>query len=84
LDAPLTVSERGHLVGLAAQDRKSARYGFRESAEVGGLVASGPHGHDQFRHAAVSVDKIRKSANPGDLPVEQPRRFELILSLKTA
>ena len=47
-------------------------------------MASGPNGPDQFPHAAVSVDKIRKGANPGDLPVEQPRKFELILNLKTA
>jgi putative tryptophan/tyrosine transport system substrate-binding protein len=46
-------------------------------------VASGPNGPDQFRHAAVSVDKIRKGANPGDLPVEQPT-FQLVVNLKTA
>ena len=61
-----------------------ARYGFRESAEVGGPVASGPNGPDQLRHAAVSSAKIRQGANPGDLLVEQPRKFELILNLKTA
>jgi putative tryptophan/tyrosine transport system substrate-binding protein len=82
LDAPLTVSARGPLARLAVQDRGSARYGFRESAEVGGLVASGPNGPDQFRHAAVSGDNIRQGANPGALPVEQPRKFEL--NLKTA
>jgi hypothetical protein len=69
---------------LAAQDRGVARDGFWESAEVGGLVASGPNGPDQFRHAAVSGDNIRQGANPGDLLVEQPRKFELILNLKTA
>jgi putative tryptophan/tyrosine transport system substrate-binding protein len=69
---------------LAVQDRGLARYGFWESAEVGGLVASGPNGPHQFRHAAGSGDKIRQGANPGDLPVEQPRKFELILNLKTA
>jgi putative ABC transport system substrate-binding protein len=47
-------------------------------------VASGPKGPNQFRHAAVSSEKIRQGANPGDLPVEQPRKFELILNLKTA
>jgi putative tryptophan/tyrosine transport system substrate-binding protein len=47
-------------------------------------VAAGPKGPNQFRHAAVSSEKIRQGANPGDLPVEQPRKFELILNLKTA
>jgi putative tryptophan/tyrosine transport system substrate-binding protein len=84
LNAPLTVSERGYLVRLAAQDRGSARYGVRESAEVGGLVASGPNGPNQFRHSPVSGDKIRQAANPGDLPVEQARKFELVFNLKTA
>lgn len=51
---------------------------------MGGLVASGPNGPNQFRHAAVSGDNIRQGANPGDLPVEQPRKFELIINLKTA
>jgi ABC-type uncharacterized transport system substrate-binding protein len=81
---PLVFSARRQVVLLAARHRLPAVYGVREFAEAGGLMSYGPNIAHQFRHAAVYVDKILKGAKPGDLPVEQPTRFELIINLKTA
>jgi putative tryptophan/tyrosine transport system substrate-binding protein len=59
-------------------------YGLREFAEAGGLISYGPNIGDQFRRVAVFVDKILGGAKPGDLPVEQATRFEVVINLKTA
>ena len=77
-------SERRRLVDLAAKHRLPAVYGLREVVDVGGLMSYGPNQADLFRRAATYVDKILKGANPGDLPVEQPTKFELVINLKTA
>ena len=77
-------SERRRLVGLAAKNRLPAVYTWREGADAGGLMAYGPNIPDLFRRAATYVDKILKGAKPGDLPVEQPTKFELVINLKTA
>jgi putative ABC transport system substrate-binding protein len=59
-------------------------YAFREFVDSGGLMSYGPHFPDLFRRAGEYVDKILRGTKPGDLPVEQPTRFELVLNLKTA
>ncbi len=77
-------NERSRLVGLAAKNRLPAAYGGREFVAAGGLIGYGLNTSDLFRHAATYVDKILKGAKPGDLPVEQPTKFELVINLKTA
>jgi putative ABC transport system substrate-binding protein len=72
------------LVDLAAKNRLPVIYEEREFAEAGGLLAYGPNYNDLFRRSAAFVDKILKGAKPGDLPVEQPTKFELVINLKTA
>ena len=77
-------SERRRLVDLAARNRLPGVYGLREYVDAGGLMSYGANQVDLFRSAATYVDKILKGAKPGDLPVEQPSKFELVINLKTA
>ncbi len=72
------------IVQLAAEHRLPAIYRSMEFIEAGGLMAYGPSYPDLYRRAATYIDKIFKDAEPGDLPVEQPTKFELIINLKTA
>jgi len=77
-------SERRRLVDLAAKNRLPAVYSLREFVDVGGLMSYGPNQADMFRRAATYVEKILKGTKPGDLPVEQPTKFELVVNLKAA
>jgi putative ABC transport system substrate-binding protein len=75
---------RTKIATLAAKNRVPAAYGARENVDAGGLMSYGPNVLANFKRAAVFVDKILKGANPADLPVEQPTKFELVVNLKTA
>ena len=77
-------SQHRRIVAMAAQGRLPAVYEAREFVEAGGLLAYGPRVRDNFSRAATFVDKILKGAKPGNLPVEQPTTFELVINLKTA
>jgi putative ABC transport system substrate-binding protein len=78
------IRHRTRLEDLAARSRLPAAYGARVHVEAGGLMSYGPSVRDLFRRSATFVDKILKGAKPGDLPVEQPTKFELVINLKTA
>ena len=78
------LQERTRLVAMAASERLPAVYAYRENVEAGGLISYGADLTDQFRRSAAYVAHILKGANPGDLPVEQPTKFELVINLKTA
>jgi putative ABC transport system substrate-binding protein len=80
-----TASAFGVLIAeLAAKHRLPAVYGDSLHVETGGLMSYGPDFHDLFRRAATYVDKILRGAKPGDLPVEQPTKFELVINRRTA
>ena len=81
---PMFVSHRRRLAELAAKSRLPAVYELKDHAEAGGLMVYGPSTLDMYRRAATYVDKILKGAKPGDLPIEQPTKFELVINLKTA
>jgi putative ABC transport system substrate-binding protein len=84
LTSSMLFGERRRLVDLAAKNRLPAVYPWREGVDAGGLMAYGPDLADLLRRAATYVDKILKGAKAGDLPVEQPTKFELVINLKTA
>jgi putative tryptophan/tyrosine transport system substrate-binding protein len=84
LNSPMFLSERRLIVDLATKNRLPAMFFLREFAEAGGLMSYGPNFPGLWRRAATYVDKILKGAKPGDLPVEQPTKFELVINMKTA
>jgi ABC-type uncharacterized transport system substrate-binding protein len=77
-------SQRAQIVELAAKSRLPAIYSNPQFAEDGGLMIYGVSQNDLARRAATYVDKILKGAKPADLPVEQPKKLELIVNLKAA
>jgi putative tryptophan/tyrosine transport system substrate-binding protein len=81
---PLTNDYREQITEFAAKSRLPAIYGIREIAQAGGLISYGVNVADLYRRTAGYVDKILKGAQPADLPVQQPTKFELVINLKTA
>ena len=81
---PVTHARRSQMAGLAARNRLPAVYPWREAVNAGGLLSYGPDFSDLVRRAATYIDKILQGATPGDLPMEQPTKFELVINLKTA
>jgi putative tryptophan/tyrosine transport system substrate-binding protein len=77
---PLTGSNRVHINTLALGTRLPTMHGIREYVEIGGLMSYGANISDLFRRAAEFVDRILRGAKPADLPVEQPTKFELVLT----
>jgi putative ABC transport system substrate-binding protein len=84
LPDPLTSSNRSNIAALPAKHQLPSMYPLRHFVDAGGLIAYGPNITIQFRRAAEYVDLIVKGAKPGDLPIEQPTKFELVINLKTA
>ena len=84
LTSSMFFAERSRIAELAAQNRLPSLYGSKEWAEAGGLMTYGTSPRESWRRAATYVDKILKGAKPGDLPIEQPTKFEVVINLKTA
>jgi putative ABC transport system substrate-binding protein len=84
LPDPVIVTNLERIAGFAVKNRLPSSFHLKEFAVAGGLVTYGADRADMFRRAATFVDKILKGAKPGDLPVEQPTRFELVINMKTA
>ena len=81
---PVGFTARGQIASFAQKNRVPSIYAQREYVDAGGLMSYGPNTPDMFRRAATYVDKILKGTKPADLPVERPRKFELVINLKTA
>ena len=84
LPHPVLQVHQRRILELAAKSRVPAMYQTAEWAEKGGLMSYGPDHLDNYRRAAIYVDKILKGAKPAELPVEQPMKFEFLINLKTA
>jgi putative ABC transport system substrate-binding protein len=81
---PLYYVHRMKLAKLALKARLPTVFGIRAFADEGGLMSYGVNFADQLRRSTTYIDKILKGAKPGDLPIEQPTKFELVINLKTA
>jgi putative ABC transport system substrate-binding protein len=84
LSDPMTFFHRARLGDLAVKRRLPAMHGVRGYVDAGGLMSYWAHQEDLYRRVGSYVDRILKGAKPGDLPIEQPSRFELVINLKTA
>ncbi|OLC17143.1 MAG: hypothetical protein AUH26_01835 [Candidatus Rokubacteria bacterium 13_1_40CM_69_96] len=78
------LAHRAQIVDFVARNRLPAIYPYRDFVVAGGLISYSPSYEDLFRRSAAYVDKILKGAKPGDLPIEQPTKFELVVNKKTA
>jgi putative ABC transport system substrate-binding protein len=81
---PVFLRERTRIASLAVKAGLPTAGGVRDYAEAGGLLAYGPNFYELYRAAAAYVDRILKGATPGELPVEQATKLELVINLKTA
>jgi putative ABC transport system substrate-binding protein len=84
LSSPMLHQNRGTIIKRAGELRLPAIYQWPETAEEGGLIGYGPSFIDIFRQRAGMVTKVLRGAKPGDLPIEQPSKFKLVINLKTA
>ena len=82
--SPLITTQRRQVLEFAAKNRLPAMYPTSEFVEAGGLMSYAPNLADLWRRAADLVDKILKGTKPADLPVDQPKKFDLDVNLKTA
>ena len=80
----MITGQESHVVELARKHRLATIFSFRKAVEAGGLMSYGPKHAAVYRRAADYTDRILKGAKPGELPVEQPTNFELVINLKTA
>ena len=78
-----TAVHRGSIISAAARNNVPAIYALTEAARDGGLLSYGVDPVDAYRRAATYVDRILRGAKPGDLPVQFPTKFEMVLNLKT-
>jgi putative ABC transport system substrate-binding protein len=78
------VQQQRQIADLALKHRLPSIFALRSHPEAGGLMSYGPNATDNFRRAASYIDKILKGAKPGDLPIQQPTRFDLVINMKTA
>lgn len=81
---PYLIQQRRQIAELAAKNRLPAIYGLREHAEAGGLMSYGPNRAELYGRAATYVDRILKGSKPGELPIEQPTKFDFVINLKAA
>jgi putative ABC transport system substrate-binding protein len=84
LEDPLTHSESLRVVDVALRGKVPAVFGLSSFVVAGGLMSYGPSRPELWRKAALLTDKILRGTKPGDLPVEQPSQFELVINIKTA
>jgi putative ABC transport system substrate-binding protein len=84
IEDPLLFANRQKILSSASDAQLPTLYDLRRFPEEGALMSYGPDLYDLFRRAAIYVDRILKGAEPANLPVEQPTRFELVINLKTA
>jgi putative ABC transport system substrate-binding protein len=82
--SPITTAYRPIIIDFATKQRIPTMFATRADVEAGGLISYAPSLTDSFRRAARYVDKVLKGANAGELPIEDPTNFELVVNLKTA